>query len=477
MITWVNNNKDVGAQQNVVMGISMGGLVSRYCLAKMTKENHSPQTRLLITHDSPHLGANIPLGLQYLINDFANTKILGLKLQSWVPLLKQTVNLQLRPATIQQLIVRDNPTTGNVEYNTFLAANGIYRQMITFAPTDTQPTYQFIATSQGSQCGVPVMQPSAIIAQTSGEAGFTMIFGAFGDKFKGSLSINALPNGTASQRITYFKLQLISRVFYINFPTTLLQFEHYSPAGILGYDGAPAGTIPISRGSGIGNIPPTWNSGPWFIPPFIFEYVYKFSGLQLAPEFSFVPTSSALDENNITATSLYGPHLGISYIPPTDHTLLQKYIAQEKENINGVNFYNLSHTDFTSRNSRWIFNNMEGISQTYDCDDYCAISTLPMSGPANLCSCEIYSITGLPGGSSVTWSAVPSGIVSITPIGNTAQVCKLLNGNVTLTASISGSCGNGTIVKTITVGLPTIYGAYTDLNGQHPIQYWTGQPS
>lgn len=152
VINYVNNNKATGAQQNVVMGISMGGLVSRYCLAKMTKENHNPQTRLLITHDSPHRGANIPLGIQYLLNDFANKNLLGRKLQDWIPLLKQAVILQLRPATMQQLLVRDNPDTRNLEYNTFLTTNGVYRQMVTFAPSDIQPTYQFIATSQGSQC-------------------------------------------------------------------------------------------------------------------------------------------------------------------------------------------------------------------------------------------------------------------------------------------------------------------------------------
>jgi hypothetical protein len=140
VINWVNNNKAAGAQQNVVIGISMGGLVSRYCLAKMTKENVTPpQTRLLITHDSPHRGANIPLGMQYLINDFANQKVLGRKLQDYIPGLKQAVNLQLRTATLQQLIVRNNPSNGNLEYNTFLVPNGTYRNMVTFHPVAHSP--------------------------------------------------------------------------------------------------------------------------------------------------------------------------------------------------------------------------------------------------------------------------------------------------------------------------------------------------
>ena len=330
VINWVNANKAVGAQQNVVMGISMGGLVSRYCLAKMTKENHPPQTRLLITHDSPHRGANIPLGMQYLINDFANQKVLGRTLQNWVPAIKQVVNLQLTQGTIQQLIVRNDPSNGNLVYNSFLVPNGVYRNMVTFPTNGPQPAYTFIATSQGSQCGVQVMPPSQAIVNTSADVGFTFIFGAFGDRFIGAATINALPNGTASQRITYFNIKRKIKVFYININKTILNFTHNSPTGILGYDGCPAGTQPLSRGTGLGNIPPASNSGPWFIPPFIFEYVYTFSGLQVVPEFSFLPTSSALDENNITATSLYGPHIGTFYPPPTDPTVLQKYVAQER---------------------------------------------------------------------------------------------------------------------------------------------------
>ena len=64
VINWVNANKHYNAngvlEKNVVMGISMGGLVSRYCLAQMTKEGKITDTRLLLTHDSPHQGANVP---------------------------------------------------------------------------------------------------------------------------------------------------------------------------------------------------------------------------------------------------------------------------------------------------------------------------------------------------------------------------------------------------------------------------------
>jgi len=55
-------------EELVVMGPSMGGQISRYALAYMEKENIPHNTRLWVSIDSPHLGANIPLGMQAMMN-------------------------------------------------------------------------------------------------------------------------------------------------------------------------------------------------------------------------------------------------------------------------------------------------------------------------------------------------------------------------------------------------------------------------
>ena len=54
--------------QLVIVGPSMGGQISRYALAYMEKNNIPHNTRLWISVDSPHLGANIPMGAQTLLN-------------------------------------------------------------------------------------------------------------------------------------------------------------------------------------------------------------------------------------------------------------------------------------------------------------------------------------------------------------------------------------------------------------------------
>lgn len=55
-------------EQLVIVGPSMGGQISRYALAYMEKEGLNHNTRLWVSIDSPHLGANIPVGVQTLVN-------------------------------------------------------------------------------------------------------------------------------------------------------------------------------------------------------------------------------------------------------------------------------------------------------------------------------------------------------------------------------------------------------------------------
>ena len=82
VIEWVNNNKQ-GTEQNVVMGMSMGGLVARIALRQMEIDvnNGVPgaqphQTKKYISVDSPHKGANMPVGFQAAVRHIENTNVL-----------------------------------------------------------------------------------------------------------------------------------------------------------------------------------------------------------------------------------------------------------------------------------------------------------------------------------------------------------------------------------------------------------------
>ncbi|MBN8685063.1 MAG: T9SS type A sorting domain-containing protein [Chitinophagales bacterium] len=84
VIRLVNEKKaeSGSTEQNVVIGVSMGGVVCNYALKHMNATGQNHDTRLFFTYDSPLRGANIPIGMQCFIkflndnlNDFAGEGI------------------------------------------------------------------------------------------------------------------------------------------------------------------------------------------------------------------------------------------------------------------------------------------------------------------------------------------------------------------------------------------------------------------
>jgi hypothetical protein len=70
VIQWVNEQLTINGSHEklVVAGASMGGLLSRYALRQMELDGCCHNTRLYISFDAPHQGANIPLALQEMVN-------------------------------------------------------------------------------------------------------------------------------------------------------------------------------------------------------------------------------------------------------------------------------------------------------------------------------------------------------------------------------------------------------------------------
>ncbi len=64
-LRYINTHKE-GDEKNVVVGLSMGGLVASYGLRKMELAGEDHETRKYISYDSPHMGANVPLGAFYM---------------------------------------------------------------------------------------------------------------------------------------------------------------------------------------------------------------------------------------------------------------------------------------------------------------------------------------------------------------------------------------------------------------------------
>jgi len=66
----INGTYKITKNANIVIGASMGGLISKYALSYMENKNEAHETSTFITIDTPHRGANIPLGLQEFMRHF-----------------------------------------------------------------------------------------------------------------------------------------------------------------------------------------------------------------------------------------------------------------------------------------------------------------------------------------------------------------------------------------------------------------------
>lgn len=70
IINWINCNiKEEGADRNIIIGHSMGGLITRYALRLMELSENEHQTDVFVSYDAPHLGVNFPIGLQYALRE------------------------------------------------------------------------------------------------------------------------------------------------------------------------------------------------------------------------------------------------------------------------------------------------------------------------------------------------------------------------------------------------------------------------
>ena len=98
------NTQKTGDEQNVIIGPSMGGLISRYALNYMENQGLTHDTRLWLSFDAPHLGANVPIGFQHLFN------YLAFGLDTWVgdfsiDTLEPIVNGMLKSSAARQMLV------------------------------------------------------------------------------------------------------------------------------------------------------------------------------------------------------------------------------------------------------------------------------------------------------------------------------------------------------------------------------------
>ncbi len=306
------NAQKVGDEELVIIGPSMGGLISRYALAYMEQNSLEHDTRLWLSFDSPHLGANVPIGFQHLLNYIAYGPLGDVTFQDLVD------GLLRSPAASQMLLdhVDGHLLPGDpVEFDPTIV-------LPTGAPnfrTDFQNELDALGYPQDTR-NIAISNGSGA-SETTGTPGMNVIDWTFypdgpGGSTRALIELFFTP--PASQTISVSRIRSqIQIVVWI----TVDESEAFamSPASSAGLDSAPGGQFDIAGlAAGAGN------------NPILIEFLDNLN----IDAFDFIPTLSSLA---ITSTTNWYAAVSESdidvfdafYIPESN----EQHITLTQENV------------------------------------------------------------------------------------------------------------------------------------------------
>ena len=425
VIEWVNREKeDSTIENNVVMGISMGGLVARIALRKMELDGINHRTWKYISVDSPHKGANVPLGVQSILSHIQNLRlkmafstVFNYELFDRSGQIREIVDLLNSPAVKQMLIYRidKNYNFDNRVHNAFQAQ---YDQL------GFPLRCQNIAISNGSNTGALIFPAGSQIFGTRISYSLKLLEDIIGSLFspifiytnypqlvinvipgksqiRADINIKALRNQTAAEiyntRIYIYKKLLW--VISVNIPIDSKKIN--STSAMLPLDGAPGGIYDINKISG--DLPFDAND-------------------MKQKRFCFIPTVSSLALQNWEA-NLMQP---VPAFPSP--SFFDTYLQSENED----------HTNLSS-SALFLYQHLTGTNPV-------------ISGASSIYTSQqsVYTIENLPVNATVTWSC--SNNLSIVSAQGGRIVVFAHNGHsATITATFRGG---GVLRKTIGIITP-----------------------
>ncbi|MEW4924290.1 T9SS type A sorting domain-containing protein [Algibacter sp. 2305UL17-15] len=297
--------------ENVVIGASMGGLIARYALRYMEQNNMTHDTRLYISFDSPHQGANIPISIQYLFNYLVNGPLPQAAFQSGLD--------NLNSAAAKQMLVD--------HYLAHVGGDGV-TQTGSNLPKGA-PDFRDAFQSELDAMGFPqtvrnvAMINGSGLGATSGSPGANIINHTF---FIAPVSIavnlNFAPAATQTNIATS-----------INFGLGGFTANAESPSFTDGVDSAPGGTTDLSSLDGDGSNP-TLN-----------EFVANLN----ETAYCFIPTVSSLamsSTNNWYALPDNTTPFANTYIPDVNEGHVMVTNGNVAFALSEIREENLSNTDF-----------------------------------------------------------------------------------------------------------------------------------
>ncbi len=303
LLNQVNAAKS-GDEQNVVIGPSMGGLISRYALRYMEMNGLAHDTRLYVSFDAPHKGANIPIGFQHLFNYMAYGPLGDATLQI-------VVDAMLRSTASRQMLV------DHFEGHLQAGSEFEFNNSVTL-PTG-KPGFRAPFQSELDAMGFPQNTRNIAIANGSGNAtmngtpAMTVMDHTFQitDTERAIINLKFTPAAGATTQVSRFRGQTLLFGFWVTVFESMANSQ--APAVSSGLDSAPGSRFNLSS---LADMAGTNALLTEFFDNLEIEY------------FTFVPTLSALAVENpnwyAPVTASTATPFDATFVPPVneDHVTL-----------------------------------------------------------------------------------------------------------------------------------------------------------
>lgn len=429
------------AEKIAIIGPSMGGLVSRYALAYMEKNSLNHNTKIWVSFDSPHLGANIPIAAQ------ENLYFFGYTGQQDKAKIKFDENFR-SPAARQMLVEQLDGKHENAPYLTSLWGTANPNGQNNNTPFRQQFQSNLNTNGLSGSNGYPQnLRKIALINGTTNGARTNNS----GNKFLELAAFKIIKYGQifGTPIQTKLKVVTINDSFLQNTGGYGQTFSgKVSIPGFLSItviDGAtsrsnanPRGTMDVVQGG-------TFDTQGIIKDQFTLELNSQVDSQEwrtYLKNHAFIPSVSSLAFKNPNFDWSTALNRNLVCDPNNKKIYFDSYFAPSS---------NEDHVKVTSENANWLIKELQGIPQAPSFP----VGNTELSGIDKICvgQTSTYSFTDLckiPSG--VTWSV--SSNLQIMSFTNTSVIVNgLFDGQGVLTATFQ----NGqTVTKNIWVGVPII---------------------
>ncbi len=479
VIEWVNEQKikSGSTKENVVLGQSMGGVISRYALRDMENINLKHDTNLYVSHDAPHQGAHLPPGIQYFarhtIKQILKTPFSNLEFDTAFgeASVDDLIDLMNSPAVKQMTIdyVNNNLNIQKTDFNNWqkeLKAKGYPQKTrnISLSNASHCAELQNISTNSSLikiQGNIKTAWLGDIINNflgnifasaftlTTQEPGFLLNF------LPGSVKLDVLIDArtypkSGSNRLYKGKISFTKKLLWlVPIKITITNIEKSSGKGNLPIDTFPGGILPDAEFD-------TTNTNENNI------FITSDFTITNNTSFCFIPAVSALDVgrgNTILNTNDYLKNYN-SINRPTGSKAIPFDNFTTTFNRTGLNE---GHLTFNFSNANWLASELDNISSfdEFDCSYFC--NNNQIIGDKLVCDNSTFSFIPNNSINSYSWS-IKENTNRVSLLNTTKPKITLINKYpnstgkfVTINLRINGICGSRNFSKRVWVGKPSIH--------------------